>query len=498
MRKTNPFLLSDCYKVSHYEQYDKKTQFLYSTWTPRKSKIEGIDTVVFFGLQKFIKEFLIDYFNEYFFSRDIDEVIEEYNSELSEIFFVDKVNTAHIEALHKLGYLPIKIKALPEGVSVPVKTPMFTIENTHEDFYWVPSFLETLISCEIWAPCTSATIAREYKKLAILYSNNTCDNYEHIPFQFHDFSVRGMTSIYSASSMGLGHLLSFTGSDNIPAITSMKKYYNPNHCIVGASVPATEHSVMSSYGKDNELETYRKLIEEIYPEGLISIVSDTWDLFNVVTSHLPKLKNSIMQRNGKVVIRPDSGNPVHILCGTEDDCSKATTSEEKGLIQLLWELFGGEINSKGYKVLDTHIGAIYGDLITLPTAKEIFDKLQKKGFASSNIVFGIGSMSYQDTTRDTFGFAMKCTHAIIDNKELNIFKDPKTDNESLKKSNAGRLVILLDENNNLKVIDNLNKQQSDEYENNLLQTIYLDGKLLKEYSLGDVRNNIDIDIERNL
>lgn len=398
MESIIPSLVCDFYKTSHYNQYPKDTEFLYSTLVPRSNKyLPAVHRVVSINITGFLKKYFVDYFNKFFFERPEDEVVKEYSDFIKRTLGIDDTGD-HIRKLHKLAYLPIRVKAIPEGSSVPIGVPNLTIENTHREFAWLTNYLETLLSCSLWQPITSASIARQYRFLGEKYAAKTCDNNFHVSFQFHDFSVRGMSSLESAQTSGLGHLIYFDGTDNIPAITYADKYYsgksakdwNPT------SIPATEHSVMCANiakqqaegkGRD-ETETYRKLITEIYPSGFVSIVSDTYDFWHNVSVVIPSLKEEIMARNGRVVIRPDSGDPVQIICGIPD--SSGSTVEEKGLIQALWETFGGTINEKGYKVLDPHIGAIYGDSITLERAEQIFAGLEAKGFASSNIVLGIG------------------------------------------------------------------------------------------------------------
>lgn len=382
-------LLCDFYKVSHREQYPEKTELVYSTWTPRGSRMEGVKKVVNWGLQYFSQKYLIDYFNNHFFKRNEDEVAEEYSRVIKFCLGVENPDDSHIRSLHKLGYLPVKIKALEEGTLTPLRVPMFTIENTVDEFFWVTNYLETLMSCELWQGMTSATIANEYRRIADEYAALTCDNNAHVDFQCHDFSMRGMPALESAEKSGAGHLLSFTGTDTIPAILFFEEYYGANieEEFVAGSIPASEHSVLCTYGPVKEIDTFKRFLTEIYPTGFFSIVSDTWDLWRVVSEYMPALKEEVLARNGRCVIRPDSGDPVKIICG---DSESEDWRVKKGVIELLWDTFGGEINSLGYKVLDSHVGCIYGDSITPERAKEIFKQLEAKGFAASNIVLGVG------------------------------------------------------------------------------------------------------------
>lgn len=480
-------LLCDFYKISHREQYPKNTQKIYATWTPRTSRLENVNEVVFFGLQAFIKEYLIDYFNDNFFIRSEDNVVKEYERVIKYTLGKTEVDSSHIKNLHRLGYLPIKIKAVNEGETIPVRVPMFTIENTVDEFFWVTNYLETLMSCMLWQPMTSATISKEYRKILDKFAIETTGSTDGVQFQGHDFSMRGMSSLESAKSSGAGHLLSFTGTDTIPSILYMEQYYNANieNELVGTSIPATEHSVQCSYGQEDEINTYKRLINEIYPNGLVSIVSDTWDLWKVLTEYIPALKNDIMARDGKVVIRPDSGCPVKIICGDEES---ENPNARKGVIEILWDIFGGTVTKEGYRVLDSHIGAIYGDAITIDRCKEICEKLKEKGFASTNMVYGIGSFTYQYNTRDTFGFALKTTYSVVDGEERFLFKNPITDN-GIKKSQRGKVAVLKN-NNKISYIDGLNSIQEINTRNNMLNTVFEDGVLKVEHSLKDIRERL--------
>lgn len=539
MNNILPVLLNDFYKQSHKKLFATESAIIYSTWTPRKSRIEGVNEVVNFGLQGFIKKYLIDYFNENFFNRDIEEIRKEYVRILSNTLG-GEIETKHIEDLHKLGYLPIQIDAVKEGTLIPIRCPMFTIQNTLPEFYWVTNFLETLMSAEIWKPMTSATIALQYRKILDKWANKTCDNNSHVDFQGHDFSMRGMSSVECACTSGAGHLTSFKGTDTIPAICYLEKYYNANveKEMVGGSIPATEHSIMclNSYGKENdEYDAFKRIITEVHPSGYVSIVSDTWNLWEVLTDTLPRLKDEIMNRDGKLVVRPDSGDPCDIICGLNsldsnhlfykainvdgiiklkdldgtirDWDDEYAVQKSKGVIELLWDTFGGTINTKGYKVLDPHVGCIYGDAITLERAEEICRRLEAKGFASSNIVLGIGSYTYNMNTRDTFGFALKTTYARQDGKDMMLFKDPYTD-DGVKKSQKGMVTVFRDERfDEIMYKDGLTWEEKQEaimlsashsydehYE--MLQPVFKDGKLLREFSLSAIRRIIATSPER--
>jgi len=484
MRPTfNPMLLCDFYKISHRAMYPAGTEKVYSTWTPRASRMKGIDKVVHFGTQAFIKDKLINMFNENFFNCPKQEVIDEYRRVIKYTLGDQDPATKHIVDLHDLGYLPLSIKALPEGALVPLRVPMLTIENTDNRFFWLTNFFETLMSCELWQASTSATIAHEYRKLLNQAAMETVGNIDFVQFQGHDFSMRGMSSLNSAISSGMGHLLSFVGTDTIPAIQGAEFYYGANieKELIGTSIPATEHSIQCAYGDD--VVYLDKMLSEVHPNGFVSIVSDGYDFWNVIGTVIPFLKSKILARNGRVVIRPDSGDPVAIVCG---DPNGKTELERKGAIEALWDIFGGTVSEKGYKILDSHIGLIYGDAITLPRVKEIVARLKEKGFASINAVLGIGSYTYQYNTRDTFGFALKSTLCVINGVEKQIFKDPKTDN-GIKKSQKGRVAVFQG-SKELFFLDELSS--NDAVKDDLLKEVFRNGILLSHTTFAEIRDRL--------
>jgi nicotinamide phosphoribosyltransferase len=504
----NPLLLTDGYKTGHHQQYPKGTTLVYSNFTPRSNKYapKGCDQVVSFGQQMVVKQ-IHDMFQTYFFNKPKDVVISEIKQEMSWYLGTD-YDVTHFEALHDLGYLPIAVKAIEEGTLVPIKVPVLTIYNTHPDFYWVTNYLETIISNLLWKPMTSATIAHTYRKVLTKWMEKTDpERAWFIDWQGHDFSMRGMDSIAATISSGLGHATSFMGSDSLPVIHGARKFYGEDGPVVG-SVNATEHSVMCAGSKEDEIGTFRRLLET-YPTGILSIVSDTWDLWKVCTEHVVTLKEEILARDGKLVIRPDSGDPVDIVCGlnTKPDMYSAEQAMHpsfKGVIELLWDVFGGTINEQGYKVLDSHIGAIYGDSITIDRAEEICKRLASKGFASTNIVLGVGSFTYQFNTRDTFGFAMKATYVELLEEKITdygnpgtevpvrvkvgreIFKDPITD-DGTKKSATGLLCVVKIQDDPIQLIDKVDWETE---KNSLLQTIYKDGKFEKTTTLTEIRNRL--------
>lgn len=479
----NAMLLCDFYKLSHRMMYPEGTTKVFSTWTPRTSRIPGVNEVVAFGAQAFIKDGLIEYFNEMFFKQKKEGVVAEYKRIVKHTLGIPSPDTSHIEALHDLGYLPLSIKALPEGTLVPLRVPMLTVENTDPRFFWLTNYIETLASCQLWQPATSATIAREYRKILDAAAMETVGNTDFVQFQGHDFSFRGMSSLGSAELSGMGHLLSFAGTDTIPAIQGAERLYNANveKELVGTSIPATEHSVQCAYG--NDYKYLKRMITEVHPSGFVSIVSDGYDFWDVIGSVVPSLKQDIMQRDGRVVIRPDSGDPVAIVCGNPE---ASTELERKGAIEALWDIFGGTVTEKGYKLLNSHIGLIYGDAITIPRAAEIVSRLREKGFASINVVFGIGSYTYQYNTRDTFGFALKSTFCVINGEDKMIYKDPKTD-DGTKKSQKGRVAVVKG-TAGLQLVDGLSSRET--VQGDQLVEIFRDGKLLKDDSFEAIRKRL--------
>jgi nicotinamide phosphoribosyltransferase len=496
--RINPLFLTDGYKTGHHQQYPKGTTLVYSNFTPRSLKHapKHCNEIVSFG-QQMVMKIIHEAFETDFFSQPKDVVCGEMKRELSMYLNTD-YDVSHFEALHDLGYLPIKVKAIEEGTVVPAKVPVLTIYNTVPEFYWITNYLETIISNLLWKPVTSATIAHNYRKVLTSWQEKTdAERGWFIDWQGHDFSMRGLDSIDATISSGIGHLTSFSGSDSLPAIYGARKYYGETGFIAG-SVNATEHSVMCAGGKEDEIDTFRRLLDT-YPTGILSVVSDTWDLWKVCTEHVVTLKEEIMNRDGKLVIRPDSGDPVDILCGKlfplGVTLAGSQISESKGVVELLWDVFGGTINEQGYKVLDSHIGAIYGDSITIDRADEICRRLEAKGFASTNVVLGIGSFTYQYNTRDTFGFAMKATYVEVNKPKFDgdfnpegreIFKDPITD-DGTKKSATGLLCVKKDLDGNYYLIDKVTwagEQTGD------LKAIYEDGVFYNPTTLTEIRGKL--------
>lgn len=508
MKKLFPPHLADYYKMSHSFQYCDGSEFIYSNFTPRADNhfnaFDHFDhKYVFFGLQGVIQWMLIDLWNDNFFNQPKDQVVKRYKRRMDRSLGEGKVSADNIAALHELGYLPLKIKALPEGSRVNIRVPPFTFTNTDPRFFWVTNYLETQISSETWKMMTSASTAFEYRRLLERYADDTGVDKSFVDFQGHDFSMRGMSGVWDATQSGAAHLLSFKGTDTISAIDYLEDYYFPDEDDpIGFSVPASEHSVSSSnilkirldlqktghYTNEElleaaETEFLKSFITKKYPTGICSYVADTYSFFDVITTISEKLKYVILNRDGKLVFRPDSGNPIDIICG--DINATPGSSEFKGAVECLWDIFGGTINEKGYKTLDSHVGLIYGDSISLNTAKVILRILKERGFSSANIVFGIGSFTYNYVTRDTLGTAIKATHAVVNGESIELYKDPKTDS-GLKKSAKGLLRVEF-ENGHYVLYD---QQTPEQEQQGLLETVFENGKLIKFQTLSEIRGKL--------
>lgn len=581
-----PTGLTDGYKLDHRRQYINGTTDVVANMTPRKSRIPGVEGVVVFGVQYYALSTLIEIWNRDFFQRDINEITDDYVQELVEYTLspeaVKEMGTEHWTALHKLGYMPLEIRALEEGTICPIKVPCYTVRETHPDFFWLVNYIETDMSAETWPLMTTATIAHEYKKIFHKWAKKTGGDLNFIDLQGHNFSYRGNFGREAALLADMGHLTSFRGSDTFPGRKRMKQYYKAKQDgfkdIISCSVSATEHAVMCSsigffikkdgltwekYG-EAEFQVFKRLITELYPSGFVSIVSDTFNLWKVLMDFIPRLKDEIMARDGKVIIRPDSGDPADILCGLnikeyntleeakedfkEDlydntvhgereftidttriikvnnqyyELSESTewnrydkqyyfiedmeiNSKEidskpsyKGVVELLWDTFKGTFvtgeDSKQYKVLDSHIGCIYGDSITLERAENICSRLAEKGFVSTNWVAGIGSYTYQYVTRDTFGFAQKATFTkfILDGEEIGceIFKDPITD-DGTKKSARGLVMVLKDENGKYYLRDQVSEEEFNSDENEL-KVVFRNSEIIRDFSLEKIRESLN-------
>ncbi|QZI90159.1 nicotinamide phosphoribosyltransferase [Vibrio phage 184E37.1] len=533
---------TDFYKWAHPHLMLNGITKMYGNFTSRHGKlsnIKGNKEVTFVGLQYFIKDVLIREWNETFFSQPKEDVIAEVKLIARSALGVIDYDTSHLEELHDLGYMPVSIKALPEGVSVPYGVAPVTFVNTVEGFGWLEGFLETSFSCENFPIQTSATTARAYLKRTIEAFDAAGLPHGLVPFMCHDFSFRGMFGRHAAAMSGFGHLTAFAGTDTIPSILFAKKYYGAdlNSELVGASVNATEHSITTSaiaaFMEEDPTLTkleaevrYVEYLMEKAPTGILSHVSDSFDFWAFVSEGLPMLKDKILAREGKLVIRPDSGDPVKVLTGyicknshvfedkedAEDNLQYLSDSqiratygeavplangnyfvygedkeiskyETKGLIECLGDLFGTTESPTGLNLLHDSIGAIYGDSITLERQDQIITRLEDKGYAGL-VVLGIGSFSYQYITRDTHGSAVKSTFAVRDGVEFDVCKDSVTDKK--KKSAKGLLRIELESGKYVQY-DQQTREQEQKGE---LREVFRDGKLLIETTLEEIRENV--------
>lgn len=486
--KTNPMLLIDFYKAVHAEMLPKNITKSVSYFTPRMSRVKRWDKVVMFGLQGFIKTYLIDYFNEEFFDKPFEEIIYEYKRIMDASLGKDAYKIDKIENLHKLGYLPIEIVALPEGTIVLMHVPMFGITNTHKDFAWLPQALESLVSAEMWHPMLAATVGKTYRDIVNYYYDLTCDDSIPKSKALGAFDFRGEECLESAVKAGAGWCLSFLNTATVPTIPYLEKNYFCD-CTkedVAYGSPSTEHSVMcSNYAIDgDEITLLRRLLTEIYPNTSFSAVLDSYDYWNVINNILPQLKTEIMNHNGCMLMRGDSGDCVEVVTKT---------------VFKLWDEFGGTINSKGYKVLDPHVKAIYGDSITVQRCEEIYKILMENGFSCSNVALGVGSFSFQcieedgflkPFTRDTFSSCIKATYCEIDGKPFPIFKNPK--DGGFKKSQKGCCRVYTRCDGSIYYEDELTWEQATDYEKrgNMLIPVFKDGELLKEQSLKEIRDRL--------
>lgn len=500
----NAMLMTDGYKLGHRNMYPAGMNRLYSNFTPRSNKYfpEATDGVVVFGIQYFVQKYLIDNFNQNFFSRPLEEVLETYSTFLDGFVGENvskKIGTEHIKALHELGYLPIEIKALKEGTMCPIGMPVLTITNTHEDFAWLVNYLESLMSNELWLPMTSATTANCFKKELVRHAEKTgMPIDENLNFLCHDFSMRGMSGVDATITSGMGHLTSFSGSESIPAIVAANYYYggcNNNytsekiHKLAG-TVPATEHSIQCSIamsGDEPDDDAYLTHILNEFPDGIVSIVADGYDYWHFISKIIPKHKDEILNRNGRVVIRPDSGDPVKIICGDEDSNNPII---RQGSYDFLCSIFGCTINDKGYRVLDPHIGLLYGDSITMKRQKSIYALLELKGICASNLILGIGSFTYQNRTRDSLGFAMKATYYEANGVGHPIFKDPKTVVGMPKKSHKGLLFMEYDDMTNTYTLTDNVTVEKEASSKNALKTVFKNGVLEMRYTMDEIRNTL--------
>lgn len=563
--KPNALFLTDGYKPGHKRMLAPGAVRLYGAWMPRSLKRApiGITKIVSFG-QQLVAKFIHDSFKDNFFNLSWSEA-EQFIKDMN-LYLGMPYDGSHFEDLWKLGYLPIRIKSLPEGIETKPGIPHMTFINTVDGYAWLTLYLETVISNAAWKSSTAATIAKLYRRRAEEWVLKTDPaNMWLVDYMCHDFSGRGLSGWFDMVLVGLGHATSFRGSDQLIVIPASRYYYGVgrNEMPIN-SVNASEHSVSCTqlfyYESELKRGVLNDKIKEYYsfdlpsdgsidnPDyltiaewlmlddwldrfttGILSVVDDTMNTWKHITHVIARLKDKILARDGKLVTRPDSGNPVDIICGYKvrnltsvvlddsgiryantDDVGKVVSeyknisdAEYKGVIELLWDIFGGTVNEHGYKVLDPHIGSLYGDSITTERQLAIYDRLERKGFAATNIVLGIGSYTYQYVTRDTFGWAAKgawfeINEALIElpgtwadaamgkRKSYDIYKDPAT-GDGTKTSLRGLQAVHIDHNNELYVKSQCTWEEESQ---GLLHVIYEDGNFHNQVKLDDIRNTL--------
>lgn len=450
----NIVMLTDSYKIGHHNMYLDGTEKVYSYFEARKGA--KFNETVFFGLQYILK----NYFEGVVVTKEkIDEAEKfcEFHFGNKNIFKRERWD--YIIEKHG-GKLPIKIKAVPEGSRIPIDNVMMTVENTDPNCCWLTNHCETILT-HVWQGCNVATISYEIKKLFKTYLNYTCDDGEKfagINFMLHDFGFRGTSSIESAAIGGAGHLINFMGTDTIIAPVMIKEFYNNGNYPNAFSVAATEHSIMTSKGKEGEAEVIEHIIDN-YPDGILSVVSDSYNIYRCVEDiYGEQFKHKILARNGKFVVRPDSGDPVEVMCK---------------VIEILGKKFGYTINKKGYKILNPKVGIIWGDGIDYEGIRNVLEAIMKLGWSVENCVFGMGGGLLQKHNRDTQRFAFKCSAQFRDGKWVDVYKDPI---DGSKASKRGRLKLIRESARIYKTVD----INYDCVENDVLKTVFENGQMINE------------------
>jgi nicotinamide phosphoribosyltransferase len=474
-QKDNFILASDYYKQSHYKMYPKGLEKMYGYLESRgySGPALRVKKTKFFGLQAILKKYFVGVVVT-------QEMVDDADAFLKDGFgykVFNKKDWQRIVDVHG-GKLPIKIRAVPEGSVIPSGNALVSVESTDPELGFLNNFCETIL-LQVWYPITVCTESMMIKEMMQVYADKC--GCEVSPFQLNDFGYRGASSKETAGLGGMAHLVNFMGTDTINGIEYAMKYYGSGVC--GFSVPAAEHSTVTMYGKENEAKAYEAFMDA-YPEGTLSIVSDSYDHYNAVDNIFGKqLKDRILSRNGKIVVRPDSGDPKEICLWT---------------LRSLWKNFGGTVNKKGFKVLNPHVGIIYGDGINYDSINGILEAVTEDGFSIENVVFGMGGALLQQCNRDTWKFAFKCCAAIIDGKQVDVWKDPVTDTG--KRSKRGFLQTYY--NTETGEYRTLNQNQEDEVfecEVPLMETVFENGDLVKEYTFDEVRNfDISLYLEKVL
>lgn len=465
----NPILMTDSYKLGHFLQYPPETEYTYFYVEARGSRIEGVDETVFFGLQGFLKAYL----SEPLTQQDVDQAAE-FAREHGQPF-----NTEGFQYIldNYAGFWPVEIRAVPEGLPVRLHTPLVTVVNTDPACYWVPSFLETSLMRACWYGTSVATLSRTCKQILAEAMDKTCDDpLAKLPFMLHDFGARGVSSFESSAIGGAGHLINFQGTDTLAGISYARDYYDAP--MAGFSIPAAEHSTITTWGRDGEEQAYANMIKHFAkPGALFAVVSDSYDLEGALRRFYgDTLKDKIVESGATLVVRPDSGVPEMVVCRT---------------LETLMEFYGYRVNDKGFKVLPDCIRVIQGDGINVKSLPRIVEAMIEHKLSLDNIAFGMGGGLLQQLNRDTFLFAMKCSAARIGGQWQDVYKDPADD--SNKRSKAGRVTSVVDRDGQqqTRLLDTV--QESD---TELLELVWRNGELKRDLTFDEVRTQAQIALER--
>jgi len=471
MYNNNILTLTDSYKTSHWKQYPKGTSKVYSYLESRGGKF---DNTMFYGLQYFIKQYLS---GQVVTEEKIQRAKKFWDAHLGPNHF-NEAGWRHILDKHN-GHLPVRIKAVPEGTVVKTGNVLVTVENTDPEVPWLTNFLESIL-LQVWYPTTVGTLSREVKKNLISYLKKTTSYNEEeingvVAFMLHDFGFRGVSSVESSGLGGSSHIINFMGTDTVSAILFAQEFYNTENPLA-FSIPASEHSTMTSWGEPFEVKAMENMLDS-YPTGLVACVSDSFDIIRACRDYWgTALRDKILSRDGRLVIRPDSGDPVQTL---------------KQIFHILWDKFGGTTNDKGFKVLDPHVRVIQGDGVNFESISDICNMMIEEGFSIENIAFGMGGALLQKVDRDTQKFAFKCSSITINGEEAEVRKNPIEINEkgervqSFKKSKAGRLKLV-----NGQTVEHSHDEESDE-----LVEVFLNGKVMKEWTFEEVRERAQVEIQ---
>ena len=454
----NVLLMTDSYKVSHYKQYPPGTEHVYSYFESRGGEF---DETVFFGLQYYLNRYLA---GEVVTHEKIDEAEAIFHSHFGNKDCFNRKGWEHIVTAHQ-GRLPVTIRAVSEGTVVPTHNVLMTIENTDPACYWLTNYLETLL-VQVWYASTVATQSREMKKIILTFLEQTGDP-NLIPFKLHDFGFRGVSSVETAAIGGAAHLVNFQGTDTLAGIMLAKKFYNEP--MAGFAIPAAEHSTITSWGRKYEADAMKNMLEQ-FPTGLVAVVSDSFDIYKACSEIWGKqLKEAVLERDGILVVRPDSGDPPKIVCE---------------ILELLGTAFGTTTNKKGYRLLHPKIRVIQGDGIDRNMLKKILIAITKNGWSTDNLAFGSGGGLLQKLNRDTSKYAFKCSSITVNGEARDVYKQPITDNG--KNSKAGRMKLIKN-NNQYETLLNDTVNEIGNKNKDLLTEVFRNGTILKNWTFQEIR-----------